>query len=218
MDSYKTIAAESTGEFKDRNSKFLAFAFPAENEAECLARLEILRKEHFKANHHCFAWRLGPDGSRFRANDDGEPSGTAGRPILGQLDAAGLTNVCVVVVRYFGGTLLGASGLINAYRESAAAALAHAQVVEKILRDFFQLDFDYALMPDVMGAVKKLNLDILREEYGERGLLEIGIRKSESVASLVRLRALILKISLEEAAVREWPAGLLFEAIGSDFP
>lgn len=211
LDSYRTIAAPVVGEFKDRGSKFLAFAYPAEREEDCLALLEPLRKEHFKANHHCFAWRLGADGSRFRANDDGEPSGTAGRPILGQIDSAGLTNVFVVVVRYFGGTLLGASGLINAYREATADALRQANVVEKILQDVFRLDFDYALMPDVMQAIKKLQLDIRREAYGDRGLLEIGIRKSETAPTLVRLRAMLLKISLDEAAGRDdWPPGLFW--------
>lgn len=208
LDAFRTISAPAFGEFKDRGSKFLAFAYPADAEEQCLALLEPLRKEHFKANHHCFAWRLGADGSRFRANDDGEPSGTAGRPILGQIDSAGLTNVLVVVVRYFGGTLLGTAGLINAYREAAADALRQATVVEKVRCDAFALDFDYAIMPDVMQAVKKLNLPISREEYGERGLLEISIRKSETAQKLVRLRALMLKITDEEAAVRDWPEGM----------
>ncbi|MCB0529283.1 MAG: YigZ family protein [Saprospiraceae bacterium] len=155
-DAFRTIAAPSTGEFKDRGSKFIAYAWPVREEAEALAHLEALRKEHFKARHHCYAWRLGPDGTRFRANDDGEPGGTAGRPILGQIDAFGLTDVAIVVVRYFGGTLLGTSGLINAYREAAAEALRHAEVEEKIIQDVFAFDFDYALMPDVMNEVKKL--------------------------------------------------------------
>ena len=121
-DAYRSLAAPSTGEFKDRGSRFLAYAWPVRTEAEALEHLEALRKEHFKARHHCFAWRLGPDGTRFRANDDGEPSGTAGRPILGQIDSFNLTNVVIVVVRYFGGTLLGASGLIQAYREGSTFA------------------------------------------------------------------------------------------------
>jgi len=207
-DFFRTIAAPATGLFKDRGSKFFAYAYPASTEVEALAHLEALRKEHFKARHHCFAWRLGPDGSRFRANDDGEPSGTAGRPILGQLDSFGLTDVVVVVVRYFGGTLLGASGLINAYRESAAEALRAATVLEKIVHDIIQLDFDYALMPDVMQAVKKLGVEIKREEYGDRGLLEIGIRQSAVAETLLQVKALIWKVSLEEAAGLGWPAGM----------
>jgi uncharacterized YigZ family protein len=212
-DHYRTLAAPATGEFKDRGSKFIACAWPVRSEEEALAHVEALRKEHFKARHHCFAWRLGPDGSRFRANDDGEPSGTAGRPILGQIDAFGLTDAVVVVVRYFGGTLLGTSGLINAYREATAEALRSATIVEKIVKDTFALDFDYALMPDVMNAVKKLGLDILGEEYGERGLLEIGIRQSEAEATLLKMKALLWKISPEEAATLDWPAGLSMKQI-----
>ena len=134
-DIFQTIEAPVAGLFKDRGSKFLAFAYPVASEAAALAHLERLRKEHFKANHHCFAWRLGLGQDRFRTNDDGEPSGTAGRPILGQIDALALTDVVVVVVRYFGGTLLGTSGLINAYRESTAEALRQAKILQKIVKD-----------------------------------------------------------------------------------
>lgn len=208
-DAYYTLAAPATGEYKDRNSKFIAYAYPVPTEAAALAQLELLRKEHFKARHHCFAWRLGPDGARHRANDDGEPSGTAGRPILGQIDACGLTDVLIVVVRYFGGTLLGTSGLIQAYRESAAEALRQGQIVEKIIRDHFVFDVDYALLPDVMQAVKKLGVDLVREAYGDRGLLEIAIRQSEAVARLLEIKSLVWKVSSEEAAALDWPAGLL---------
>lgn len=208
-DSFRTLAAPSTGEFKDRGSKFLAYAYPATTEEEAMGHVEALRKEHFKARHHCFAWRLGLDGSRFRANDDGEPSGTAGRPILGQIDAAGLTDVVVVVVRYFGGTLLGTSGLINAYRESAAAALRQARVVEKIVCDNFEINADYALMPDVMNAVKKLDLELRQETYNDTGaILGVGIRKSEVKDKLLQMRALLWKVSAEEAQTLDWPAGI----------
>lgn len=207
-DSYRTIAAPSTGEFKDRGSKFLAYAWPVRNESEALEHLETLRKEHFKARHHCFAWRLEPDGGRFRANDDGEPSGTAGRPILGQLDSFSLTYVVVVVVRYFGGTLLGTSGLIHAYREAAAEALRNAEIVECLVKDIFLLDFDYALMPDVMNALKKLELEVIRQNFEDRGRIEIGIRQSETAATLLRFKAQIWKVSEEEAAGVDWPSGL----------
>jgi len=210
-DHYRTLSAPATGEFKDRGSKFIAYAWPVCSEEEALAHVDALRKEHFKARHHCFAWRLTPDGNRFRANDDGEPSGTAGRPMLAQIDSFGLTDVVVVVVRYFGGTLLGTSGLINAYREATAEALRSAMIVEKIVKDTFSLDFDYALMPDVMNAVKKLALDIFKEEYSERGLLEIGIRQSEVEDTLLKMKALIWKVSAEEAATLDWPAGLSVE-------
>lgn len=212
-DSYHTIAAASTGEFKDRGSKFIAYAWPVRNEAEALAHLENLRKEHFKARHHCFAWRLEPDGNRFRANDDGEPSGTAGRPILGQIDSLGLTYVAVAVVRYFGGTLLGTSGLIHAYRAATAEALQNANVIECLVKDFFLLDFDYALLPDVMNAVKKLELEILNQNFEARGQIKIGIRQSETVATLLRFRAQLWKVSEEEAEGVGWPSGLELTAV-----
>jgi uncharacterized YigZ family protein len=209
IDSYHTISAPSTGEFKDRGSKFIGYAWPVRTEEEAMAYVEGLRKEHFKARHHCFAWRLGLDGQRFRANDDGEPSGTAGRPILGQIDAAGLTDVVVVVVRYFGGVLLGASGLIQAYRESAAEALRQAEVVEKIVKDTFRFDFDYALMPDVMQALKKLDMEIFQQEFGDRGIIDIGIRQRDTQEKLLKIKSLLWKVSTEEAATLEWPPGLV---------
>ncbi|MDO8365551.1 MAG: YigZ family protein [Saprospiraceae bacterium] len=217
-DSYRSIAAPSTGEFKDRGSKFIAYAWPVRSEAEAMEYLENLRKEHFKARHHCFAWRFEPDGSRFRSNDDGEPSGTAGRPILGQIDSFSLTYVVVVVVRYFGGTLLGTSGLIHAYREAAAEALRNAEIVECLVKDFFLLDFDYALMPDIMNAVKKLEVEVLRQSFEERGQIEIGIRQSETEATLLRFKAQLWKVSEEEAAGVDWPSGFNLAVSKSDTP
>lgn len=208
-DSFHTLAAPGIGEFKDRGSKFIAYAYPVCTEEEALRHLEAVRKEHFKARHHCFAWRLGLDGQRFRANDDGEPSGTAGRPILGQIDAAGLTDVVVIVVRYFGGTLLGASGLIQAYRESAAEALRQAPKVEKILRELVQITVGYALLPDLQNAVKKCAADILQESYGDtEAYLEIGIRKNVASETLLRIKAMLWKTTPEEAHTLEWPEGI----------
>lgn len=212
-DAYRSITAPSTGEFKDRGSKFIAYAWPVRSEAEALEHLEGLRKEHFKARHHCFAWRFEPDGSRFRSNDDGEPSGTAGRPILGQIDSLSLTYVMVVVVRYFGGTLLGTSGLINAYREAAAEALRNAEIIECLVKDVYRLDFDYALMPDVMNALKKLELEVLRQSFEDRGQIDIGIRQSETAATLLRFRAQLWKVSEEEAEGVGWPSGLTVSAV-----
>ena len=213
IDAYHTIAAPSAGEFKDRGSKFIAYAWPVRSEAEALQHLENLRKEHFKARHHCFAWRLDPDGSRFRSNDDGEPSGTAGRPILGQIDSFSLTYVVVVVVRYFGGTLLGTSGLIHAYREAAAEALRNGEIIECLVKDLFLLDFDYALMPDVMNAVKKLELEVHRQTFEERGQIQIGIRQSETAATLLRFKAQLWKVSEEEAEGVDWPSGLVVSQV-----
>jgi uncharacterized YigZ family protein len=132
-DSYKTIKKESQGYFKDKGSKFLAFAFPVKSEEEIKEILTRLRKEHHSARHHCYAWRLGSEEITFRANDDGEPSSTAGKPILGQLLSFEVTNILIIVVRYFGGTLLGVSGLINAYKNAAADSLNNAEIIEKII-------------------------------------------------------------------------------------
>jgi uncharacterized YigZ family protein len=211
-DSYRTLAAPAEAEFKDRGSKFLGFAYPVGTETEALAHLEALRKAHFKANHHCFAWRLGTDGTRFRANDDGEPSGTAGRPMLAQIDAAQLTDVLVVVVRYFGGTLLGAAGLIHAYRETTALTLQAARIREVVLRHRFQLAVDYARLPDVTEAIHRLGIALESEFFEEKATLHIAIRQAESADKLLKMKALVLKVSLDEAAVSEWPVGV---AIGS---
>lgn len=207
IDTYKTIALTSIGEFKDKGSKFIAYATPldchaiARNdnlEADFPLFLEKIKKEHPKARHYCYAWRVGMDGNSYRANDDGEPSGTAGRPILGQIDSFGLTNVGVVVVRYFGGTLLGTSGLIAAYKESTAEAFRQAEIVDKIIEDIFEIKFEYDKMPDVMNALKRLNIKVLSQEFNESGIINIGIRQSESEQTTLHFRALVLKKSIEE--------------------
>ena len=207
IDTYKTIALTSIGEFKDKGSKFIAYAIPldchaiARNdnlEADFPLFLEKIKKEHPKARHYCYAWRVGMDGNSYRANDDGEPSGTAGRPILGQIDSFGLTNVGVVVVRYFGGTLLGTSGLIAAYKESTAEAFRQAEIVDKIIEDIFEIKFEYDKMPDVMNALKRLNIKVLSQEFNESGIINIGIRQSESEQTTLHFRALVLKKSIEE--------------------
>lgn len=210
-DSYQTISNPSTGEFRDRGSKFLAYAFPVATESDWQQCLEQVKKEHPKARHHCYAYRLGLDTNNFRANDDGEPSGTAGRPILGQIDSFGLTNVFVVVVRYFGGTLLGTSGLINAYKLSTQDALQHAHVIEKIIEDTIRINFDYAFMGEVMNAVKKMELNIVHQHFEETAYVDLSIRKSETEASLLRLKALLAKVSLEEAETIEELEGISFE-------
>jgi uncharacterized YigZ family protein len=200
VDTYLTLAQAATGDFRDRGSKFLAYAYPVENEKEALAWVEQLRREHHKANHHCFAYRLGTDKHNFRASDDGEPSGTAGRPILGQIDSFGLTNALVVVVRYFGGTLLGTSGLIQAYRASAQEALQQAEKVEKILEARFRIHFSYPLMSSVMNAVKRLHLPVMKQEFHLDGTIETAIRLSLIEETLLKLKAAIAGVSEEEAA------------------
>ena len=207
-DTFLTISSPSAGEFRDRGSKFLAYAFPVRSEGDWQARLEEVRKEHPKARHYCYAFRLGLDENNYRANDDGEPSGTAGRPILGQIDSFNLTNVFVVVVRYFGGTLLGTSGLIQAYKNSTMDALQKAEIVEQTVEDVFLLTFDYALMSDVMNAIKKLEINVLSQEFNLDGRLEIAIRQGAREEVLLWLKALIAKVSLEHAESIEKIEGL----------
>lgn len=207
-DTFFTINAPSEGFFKDKGSKFFAYSTPLSTEAQFFQFLEKIKKEHPKARHHCYAWRIGIDGNRFRANDDGEPSGTAGRPILGQLDSFGVTNIGVIVVRYFGGTLLGTSGLIEAYRESTADALRNAEKVEKIIEDIFDITFDYAIMSDVMNALKALNINILEQNFTDKGAMKISIRKSETAKTLVAFRAKVMHIPLEQADTLEHTEGV----------
>lgn len=207
-DSYQTLSAPSTGDFKDRGSKFLAYAWPIRSELEVPQHLEYLRKLHPKARHHCYAYRLGLDLNNFRANDDGEPSGTAGKPILGQIDSFSVTNVLIVVVRYFGGTLLGTSGLINAYRASAQDALQNADIVEQLVEEVYRLDFGYEIMPDVMNAVKKLQIKILKQTFEEAAILEIAIRKGNTALVFNQMKAQIAKVSLEEAELMKELPGL----------
>jgi len=210
-DTYLTLAGPATGEFKDRASKFIGYAFPVQSESGIQEHLDKLRKEHFKANHHCYAWRLGREGLLFRANDDGEPSGTAGRPILAQIDAAKLTDTLIVVVRYFGGTLLGASGLINAYRETAAETLRAADIKEVILSDTFLIDCDYGVMPDVVQAVHQLGITIVEENFDDRAHLSIAIRQRDAAQKLLQLKAKVYKVSIDEAATLDWPGGMTVE-------
>lgn len=156
--SYRTISKPATGLFKDKGSKFLAFTYPVGHEDDIKPILEELRKKHHAARHHCYAWRIGVDGSRVRANDDGEPSGSAGRPILNQIEKADLTNTLIVVVRYFGGTLLGVGGLINAYRTATENALQSSRIVQKKIRHLYLITFNYAQMNDVMTIMKEQHL------------------------------------------------------------
>jgi len=179
-DSYLTIAGPTEGIFKDKGSKFLAFAYPVETEDEIKELIQHLKKEHYSARHHCYAWRLGADKTQFRANDDGEPSSTAGKPILGQIQRLDLTNVLIVVVRYFGGTLLGVSGLINAYRSAAIAALDEAKIVEQLVEVPFWVEFDYLNMNSVMKVFKDETLPQKKTEFDLRCKIRSSIRESES--------------------------------------
>ncbi|MER3497856.1 MAG: YigZ family protein [Chitinophagaceae bacterium] len=177
-DFYNTIEKPGYAEFKDRGSKFLAYCFPVTDSNDFKKQLQKLKDEHPKAAHHCFAYRIGTDGNNFRSSDDGEPSGSAGKPILVQIDSKELTNVAVIVIRYFGGTLLGVPGLINAYKTATALALQTTPVIQKAIETNYRLQFDYTLMNEVMNIVKKYGCTIHRQETQLFCLLEIGVPKS----------------------------------------
>jgi uncharacterized YigZ family protein len=179
-DSYKTIEKQSTGYFKDKGSKFFSYAFPLKTEEEVKEIITRLKKEHHSARHHCYAWRLGTENIRFRTNDDGEPSSTAGKPILGQLQSFELTNILVVVIRYFGGTLLGMSGLINAYRNAANSALKNAEIIEKLIENKYHLSFTYNELNEVMHILKQEKYNIVSTNFRENCSLVFSVRKSVS--------------------------------------
>ena len=177
-DTYNSIGAPSEGLFKDLGSRFIARAYPVESEDEVRDIVAALRKEYHDARHHCYAYRLGLDGSQWRAADDGEPAGSAGRPILGQIDSAGLGAVLVAVIRYLGGIKLGIPGLIRAYKSSTADALAQARVIEKVAGRWYRLSFPYASLPAVMKAVKDLDLPQRVQSVLEECMLEVRVRSS----------------------------------------
>jgi uncharacterized YigZ family protein len=197
---YYTIEQPSMAEFKDRGSKFLAYAYPAKDIDTCKKLLAQLKKEHGKAVHHCLAYRLGVDGSTFRVSDDGEPAGSAGRPILGQIDSKELTNVFVVVVRYFGGTLLGIPGLINAYKTATALALQLSPIIKKPIEIPYELNFDYHQMNEVMMLVKHYNCSVVEQTAQLFIQLHIGIPKNrldEVLEKLGTLRDVTIKTTLK---------------------
>ncbi len=172
---YYTIGKPSVAEFKERGSRFIAFAFPIAEVIEFKQRLAEVKKEHPKATHHCFAYRLGLDGNSYRVSDDGEPSGSAGKPILGQIDSKQLTNVLVIVVRYFGGTQLGIPGLITAYKTTAAFALQTTAIIQKPVLHHFQLQFDYTQMNEVMMIVKQFDCVVEKQEMQLFCSMNVGV-------------------------------------------
>lgn len=196
-DTYRTLAAPSEGLYKEKGSKFLAFAYPVRTSDEVKAHLDVLRKQYFDARHHCYAYILGPNKDAYRANDDGEPSGTGGRPIHGQLLSADLTDTLIVVVRYFGGILLGASGLANAYKTAARDAIDHAQIIEKTIDVRYRLSFEYALMNDVMRIIKDFDLKPENQHFDLDCTLELSVRQSLSVRlydAVANLRAVNIEV------------------------
>ncbi|MFI5149577.1 MAG: IMPACT family protein [Bacteroidia bacterium] len=189
-DVYLSIEGPGEGVFRDRGSKFLAYAFPVRTEEEVKTHVQNLKKEHHKARHWCYAFRLGADKQFFRVQDDGEPSGTAGRPILGQIQSRDLSDIVVIVVRYFGGTLLGVGGLIQAYKLAASDALDKARIIEKIIGERYTVRFPYERMNDVMKIIKDRELEQSNTDFGESCSLEIKVRRREADAVGIQFRKL----------------------------
>lgn len=187
---YNTIGQQAVAEFKDRGSRFLAYAFAIKDAEDFRIHLQQLKKDHPKAVHHCFAYRIGLDGNNFRTSDDGEPSGTAGKPILGQIDSRTLTNTAVIVVRYFGGTLLGVPGLINAYKSAAAMALQLTPILSRAVEVNYLLQYDYTQMNEIMMLVKKYNCTVLAQDAQLFCHLRIGVPVSRQVEFLYKIRDL----------------------------
>lgn len=187
-DVYRTIEDCAEGLYKEKGSRFISFAYPVSAEEQIREIIAELKDKYYDARHHCYAWRLGPDKTHFRANDDGEPSSTAGKPILGQIQSNGLTNVLIVVIRYFGGVKLGVSGLIHAYREAAADALRNAVVIEKTIDMPLRIRFSYLVLNDVMKIVKEEAPEILERHFELGCEMLLSIRQSELQTFKARLQ------------------------------
>jgi uncharacterized YigZ family protein len=177
-DEFQTILTESQGQYKEKGSKFNAFAYPVQSEEDIKQILQDLRKEYYDARHHCYAYRLGSEKEVYRTNDDGEPSGSAGKPIFGQLLSYDLTDILVVVIRYFGGTKLGVSGLINAYRTATRDALENSNIITKTVQHIFSIHFEYLLMNDVMKIIKDMNPDVLDQDFDLDCKMKLSIRQT----------------------------------------
>jgi len=193
-DEYRTIQANSEGLYKEKGSKFISLAFPVKDVEEVKSILHELRKSYYDARHHCYAYRLEPDKKKFRANDDGEPSGSAGKPILGQLLSFDLTDILIVVIRYFGGTKLGVSGLINAYRTAAREAIESANILTKTEQIIYKIKFDYIKLNDVMRIIKDDQPEILYQEFEMDCQMTLSIRVSEAnklIGKLMKVETLI---------------------------
>lgn len=196
-DTYRTIECKAEGLYKEKGSKFIAFAFPVHTEEEIKLILENLRGKYYDARHHCYAYRLGADKLRFRANDDGEPSSTGGKPILGQIVSNDLTNVLIVVVRYFGGIKLGVSGLINAYRTAAADAIEHAAIVEKTEDEVIKIRFSYAVLNEVMRVIKEMDPEVFERNFELECRMTLALRRTSMQVLVERLRK-IESLSFDE--------------------
>ena len=188
--SYQTIQSPSEGIYKEKGSKFLAFAYPVTSEEEIKSRIESLKKEYYDARHHCFAWMLGAEKNQFRAFDDGEPNHSAGDPILGQIKSKNLTNVLVVVVRYFGGVKLGVGGLITAYKAAAEDALNKTSLIEREVTEVLKLSYSYSSTPEAMRLVKEFELNILSQDFNEDCQLKIEVKLRDKPGLLEKIKLL----------------------------
>ena len=191
MDTYKTIETNGEGTYKEKGSKFLSFAYHIDHESEVKEIVEKLKKQFYDARHHCYAWRIGYKGEATRTVDDGEPSSTAGRPILGQMLSYNVTNILIVVVRYFGGTKLGVSGLIQAYKDAAQDAINNSEIVERTIDSSVTIRFEYVLMNSVMGIIKDLSPNILEQQFDNDCKMTLSIRNSEFERLVAKLDKVI---------------------------
>jgi uncharacterized YigZ family protein len=187
---YYTIDKMATAEYKDRGSKFIGIAFPIATIGDFKKQLQVIKKEHVKAGHHCFAYKIGVDGNNFRSSDDGEPAGTAGKPILGQLDSKEITNAAIVVVRYFGGTLLGVPGLINAYKTTAAFTLQVVPIIQKPIEILYNIQCDYTQMNEVMMIVKQYNCTVFQQEMQLFCNITVGIPIARNLEIVYKLNSI----------------------------
>lgn len=186
-DIYKTITSISHGIYKEKGSRFVSIAIPISGQEELKPIIDKIKKEHHEARHHCYAYMIGHERIIWRVNDDGEPSGTAGRPILGQINSSGLTNIIIVVSRYFGGTLLGVSGLINAYRSAAESALRNAELIEKTVNEYYEISYPYISMNDVMKILKEENIGQSEQSFDIECRILLNFRVSSKEKVLNRL-------------------------------
>ena len=196
-DTYKTIISEAEGLYKEKGSKFLSFAMPVSTADQAKEIVKEYRKKYYDARHVCYAYMIGAERTDFRSNDDGEPSGTAGRPILGQINSRELTNVLVIVIRYFGGILLGTGGLVVAYKEATADALDRTEIIEKTVDIRISISFDYVLMNDVMRVIKDVNAQIMAQTYVNQCMMQLSIRKQDAELLSSKLKK-ILGLVIEE--------------------
>lgn len=201
IDTYQTIEAPAEGMYKEKGSKFIAKAYPVKSDEQVKEILEQVKDDFHDARHHCYAYILGPTGNRWRANDDGEPSGTAGKPIHGQLLSFNLTNTLIVVIRYFGGIRLGVSGLINAYKTATHDALSNARIITRTVDAIYKVTFGYAMMNEAMRLVKELNLQIVEQHFDNTCTVKLRVRRSlesEFLSRCSKIEGLLANFEYED--------------------